>query len=225
MKKCKLLFILTTSCFLYSCGNNTPQESNSHSSDNSFVISDESVASQKTDLELASDEKSEVLFDMRGISMQIPNNFEEANVFSKRVWNNPDCTIYYDIDYVPDYSSVASEESYNLEDTPDIMWEYVLEVVDKFFQAGPSKSSYSVDKEERRSMVGYDVIRRTGTIHAEKYGDTHELNYAAYYGLFDLQNGDYKKVPTVWIAFSELEDTSTLEEVVDLAFDNAKISN
>ena len=170
-----------------------------------------------------------ITFDMRGIQMAIPSYLEEANVFSKSVWKGETSNgnmIYYDIDYLPDYGSVASIDSYSLNDTPDIMWTYILDVVDEYYPAGV-KSTISIDSETNKNMLGYDVIRRTGKIHTEKYGESHELSYAAYYGLFDLQNGAYKKIPTVWIAFSESSDSQTqtdLENIVDLAFNNAKFN-
>lgn len=223
MKKTSVLVLSTVLCLMCSCGND-----NASSVEQSSQVVDtreSNTVSTDTVYELPSTDDTDKFFDLRGIQMKIPTGFEEANVFSKSVWNNESKTIYYDIDYLPDYGSVASSDSYNLDDTPEIMWEYILEVVDGFYPAGESKSTYSVDSEEKRTMIGYDVIRRTGTIHAEKYGETHELKYAAYYGLFDLQNGAYQKIPTVWIAFSETEGTSDLEDVVDTAFDNAKLSN
>lgn len=205
------------------------EEENNHSSISSTSDNDEiSVSESNEESAVASSESDDdSFFDLYGIKLLIPSEYQSENIYSKRVWSglSNGKQTYLDIDFLLDYGTVASSDSYNLDDTPEIMWEYILEVVDGFYPAGESKSTYSVDSEEKRTMIGYDVIRRTGTIHAEKYGETHELKYAAYYGLFDLQNGAYQKIPTVWIAFSETEGTSDLEDVVDTAFDNAKLSN
>ena len=92
--------------------------------------------------------------------------------------------------------------------------------------AGASKSECEIDEEEKRQIFGIDVTRRTGTIHLKKTGKEMDLSYAAYYMLTDLQNGDYKNVPVVWIAFSEDTSDETrkyLEEVVDYSCEHSEI--
>ena len=202
---------------------------NNHSGINSTFNNDEtSVPESDEESKVASGESDDDLsFDLYGIKLPIPSEYRSENIYSKRVWSglSNGKQTYLDIDFLLDYDAVASTDSYTLDDTPDIMWEYILDVIDNYYPVTKSKSKDTVSAEESRNMLGYDVIRRTGVIHTDTYGETHDLNYAAYYGLFDLQDGDYKKVPTVWIAFSETEDISVLEEVVDTAFDNARLSD
>ena len=191
------------------------EEENNHSSISSTSDNDEiSVSESNEESAVASSESDDdSFFDLYGIKLLIPSEYQSENIYSKRVWSglSNGKQTYLDIDFLLDYGTVASIDSYTLDDTPDIMWEYILDVIDKYYPVTKSKSTDTVSTEESRNMLGYGVIRRTGVIHTDTYGETHDLNYAAYYGLFDLQNGDYKKVPTVWIAFSETEDVSALE--------------
>ncbi len=69
-------------------------------------------------------------------------------------------------------------------------------------------------------------MNRTGFSCNINSGKEMDLSYAAYYMLTDLQNGDYKNVPVVWIAFSEDTSDETrkyLEEVVDYSYEHSEI--
>ena len=86
-------------------------------------------------------------FDLYGIDIAVPLSFKSERIYSKRVWSGKKSTndmIYYDIDFLLDYGSVASIDSYSLSDTPDIMWEYIREVIDNYYPAGV-KSTISID--------------------------------------------------------------------------------
>lgn len=219
-----VLTMLSTLFTLTGCGNDSKNEANSsiNTSENHNTINNTS----NTKNEATTNNESEY-FNLYGIDIAVPKSFKSENIYSKRVWSGKKSTdnmIYYDIDFLLDYGSVASQDDYSINDTPDIMWEYIRNVIDKYYPAGV-KSTITVDSEAKKTMLGFDVIRRTGVIHTDKYGETHELNYAAYYGLLDLQNGTYKKIPTVWIAFSESNDSQTkldLQNIVDSAYNNAK---
>ena len=220
-----VLTMLSTLFTLKGCGNDSKNEANSsiNTSENHNTINNTS----NTKNEATTNNESEY-FNLYGIDIAVPKSFKSENIYSKRVWSGKKSTdnmIYYDIDFLLDYGSVASIDSYSLENTPDIMCTYILDVIDEYYPVTKSKSTNTVNTEEIRNMLGYDVIRRTGVIHTDTYGETHELNYAAYYGLLDLQNGTYKKIPTVWIAFSESNDSQTkldLQNIVDSAYNNAK---
>lgn len=119
------------------------------------------------------------------------------------------------------------DETYTVDNAPDITWEFILEDMRAVnFPAGAVKSVCLADADEKRQMLGNDVIRRTGTMNLENMGETMEIAYAVYYMVTDMQNGDYKQVPVVWIAFSEDISDETrkyLEEVVDYTYENSEI--
>ena len=162
--------------------------------------------------------------------IHLPGDFEKMHEGYRTIYKNETdsgAVVYYSRIYIPDYSSLFPEESYSLDDVPEITWEYILEDMRALnLPAGASKSECEIDEEEKRQIFGIDVTRRTGTIHLKKSGKEMDLSYAAYYMLTDLQNGDYKNVPVVWIAFSEDTSDETrkyLEEVVDYSCEHSEI--
>ena len=159
--------------------------------------------------------------------IHLPGDFEKMHEAYRTIYKNETdsgAVVYYSRIYLPDYSTVYPDESYTLDDIPEIIWEDILEDMRALnLPAGASKSECEIDEEEKRQISGIDVTRRTGTIHLKKSGKEMDLSYAAYYMLTDLQNGDYKNVPVVWIAFSEDTSDETrkyLEEVVDHSHEN-----
>ena len=162
--------------------------------------------------------------------MHLPGDFEKMHEAYRTIYKNETdsgAVVYYSWIYIPDYSTVYPDESYTLDDIPEIIWEDILEDMRALnLPAGASKSECEIDEEEKRQIFGIDVTRRTGTIHLKKTGKEMDLSYAAYYMLTDLQNGDYKNVPVVWIAFSEDTSDETrkyLEEVVDYSCEHSEI--
>ena len=162
--------------------------------------------------------------------IHLPGDFEKMHEAYRTIYKNETdsgAVVYYSWIYIPDYSSVYPDESYTLDDIPEIIWEDILEDMRALnLPAGASKSECEIDEEEKRQISGIDVTRRTGTIHLKKSGKEMDLSYAAYYMLTDLQNGDYKNVPVVWIAFSEDTSDETrkyLEEVVDYSCEHSEI--
>ncbi len=162
--------------------------------------------------------------------IHLPGDFEKMHEAYRTIYKNETdsgAVVYYSRIYIPDYSSLFPEESYSLDDVPEITWEYILEDMRAIkLPAGEPKSECLVDKDEKKQMLGVEVIRRTGTLKIENLGESKNLSYAAYYMLTDLQNGDYKSVPIVWIAFSEDTSDETrkyLEEVVDYSYEHSEI--
>ena len=162
--------------------------------------------------------------------IHLPGDFEKMHEAYRTIYKNETdsgAVVYYSRIYIPDYSSLFPEESYSLDDVPEITGEYILEDMRAIkLPAGAPKSECLVDKDEKKQMLGVEVIRRTGTLKIENLGESKNLSYAAYYMLTDLQNGDYKNVPIVWIAFSEDTSDETrkyLEEVVDYSCEHSEI--
>ena len=180
---------------------------------------------------IAEDEvEGDILSDIKAHKMYLPEDFEILNKGHRTIYKNEmesGAVVYYSQIIILDYSTVHPDESYTLDDIPEIIWENILEDMRALdLPAGASKSECEIDEEEKRQISGIDVTRRTGTIHLKKSGKEMDLSYAAYYMVADLQNGDYKNVPVVWIAFSEDTSDETrkyLEEVVDYSCEHSEI--
>ena len=75
---------------------------------------------------------------------------------------------------------------------------------------------------------GYSFVKRSGIIHTEEYADQGEvadLNYVAYYGCMDMKMFDGRSVPMMWVAFSNVTDDRTIndmESLVDTAANDAE---
>lgn len=219
--------VLVTGCGDQKTTSDSTSNSVEHSSQETIENNDNfSHDEEDSDVNLNDDVLEDTTFDWYGIGMNVPADFEDANVYSHYVWKGKNASeniVYYELDQIPDYPYIATGE-YFLADTPDIMREYFLEIVDEFFPAGTVDSTISVDSEEQTMFLDFEAIRRTGTIHAEKYGESAELYYAAYYSIIDFPKGNYKKIPAMWVAFSESMDEVTrqdIEDIVDTAAEKA----
>ncbi len=200
--------------------------------DSSNEVYEEQTTQEDDSEDTTAEDKAaeDIISSIKEYNIHIPNAFSYINKGNRRLFQTETysgSTVYYSLINIPDYAHVHADENYTLDDVPEITWDNILEDMRALnLPAGASKSKCVVDTDEKRQMLGNDVIRRTGTLQLVKSGKTMEIAYAAYYMVTDMQNGDYKQVPVVWIAFSEDTSDETkkyLEEVVDYTYENSEI--
>ena len=246
MKKTTVLaFCMAMTTLLSACGSGSDSQTAESSSDSSSSAAVTEAAELNTEDSAAeteatsvADESSEsassedLISQIKEYNIHIPAVFSYINKGSRRLFQtetDSGSTVYYSLINILDYAHVHADETYTLDDAPEITWDNILEDLRALdLPAGASKSECVVDTDEKRQMLGNDVIRRTGTLKLVKSGNTMDLAYAAYYMVADMQNGDYKQVPVVWIAFSEDTSDETkafLEEAVDLTFEKSEIAS
>lgn len=135
--------------------------------------------------------------------------------------------VYYDLNASLDYAKVHPDEPFTVNDVPDILFDNILKDIDVAnLPAGEANSTYTVDTEETKEMLGTDVLRRTGTLKLSKFGEEKEVVYAACYICPPVKNGDIPQAPISWMAFSEDTSDETkayLEEVVDYTCEKSEI--
>lgn len=213
MKKKKIgliiiaIMMLSTLFVLTGCGNEKTNESNETNQEQS---------NKQTN-------STEYNYNLFGISVNIPEGLEFTNIDYKYcIWEgniSTDDTIYFATDqFCSYYAFYDSYDSDSFKDAPDIMNSFFVDIIDNFYPAGTANTTISVDSEKEVEMLGYNFIRRTGTVHAEKLDESTELSYAAYYGIIDLPEGDFTNTPVIWVAFSKCDDDKTkldLENIVD----------
>lgn len=200
--------------------------------DSNEVLEEKTTQKDDSEDNIAEDDKAEedIISPIKEYRIHLPGEFEKMHEAYRTIYKSQTASgkeVYYSLINIPDYSIVYPDESYTVDNAPDITWEFILEDMRAIkFPAGAVKSVCTTDTDEKRQMLGNDVIRRTGTMNLENIGETMEISYAAYYMVTDMQNGDYKQVPVVWIAFSEDTSDETkkyLEEVVDYTYENSEI--
>lgn len=232
-----IISIVISSVILCSCGDKTtPQETVGNSSKVDETTSD--MKEENTTLsstESVEQDNSGVsdYYNWDYLNFYLPAWLKYEDVYGYNVYSgtlNTEDKIFYHFASSGYYDDTREDyiEGYNYLNAPDIIGYSLDKVVYEFYPYFKDKYSVSVEKEETVECNGYNFLKRSGIIHAEKYADTGEvadLNYIAYYGCMNMKMFDDRSVPMMWAAFSEVTDEKTLvdmELLVDTAAKDAE---
>lgn len=206
-----------------------PSATDSPVSSSTVSLSESEQTISSTSDEANDTDSDSEYWNWRGINVYLPSSFTgERQVFAKDIFSgkmSTDDTIYY---YLQDTGSVSEEYNagnYTLEDVPEYYSNAVYQIVYEFFRSYESDYTVTVDTEKKVDVLGTTFLRRTGTIHTEYRNDeTHDLYYAAYYGVVDTPGMFTEDCPVVWLTFAECTDEKTkadVELVVDTIAETA----
>ena len=186
MKKTSIFAVcMTLMTMLSACGSgNTAETETGNSSSDSAAVTEateqkeESGAAETEAAEESSESESteDIVSSIKDYKMHIPSVFQFANKAHKRIWRyktDSDKTVFYSLICVPDYANAHPDETYTVDDAPEMLFDDILEDMRALtLPAGEVGSVCNVDTDEKKTMLGNDVIRRTGSMSIEKYGET-----------------------------------------------------
>lgn len=238
MKKIFMLTLIFAMLTCTACGDTAEKEPVDSSADvsqsESEVINASDSESSIEETEATEEnEAEESFYDFSGLSVPEPENLEYIDWGAQGYYNwireSEEENLYFAICICGmDYSDYEDVDSYTSEDVWEILNNEMTKNIDNYYSVYELDDA-EVSTKENIDFLGTEFIRSTGSMLLEARDDVEfNIYYSACYGAIDFPaygtSPEYKKVPLMFIAFSDTDSDdikAEMEKIIDNTVENS----